>query len=374
MGKIIAIYFPPEEFGLFNLQFATYLFFFSLLVSPFIQYVKVTTKTLMPKIGYQNFLYLLVILIIVFYFFLIIAFNFYFEMHFYLYIILALMIISNVFYNILSDYFNLQNLLVYFSFINIIKSLSGLIFIGALFYLSYQYSEGVLVLWIIQIVGFIFGSIFFYHLYRIKFSNVFSISFNKLIKNYAKYAWPLMMLSFWSWIISFFDRYVIEYFINIKEVGIYNANYAVGSKFFLLLNPIFLTLLTPKIYTVCKIIEKKQVINKYVKLYIVFSIPILITVYFFSDLIGRLLLSKQYESGFYIIFWIAFAYFFMTLVYLYETIFYAEGKTKIILLSNIYAAVINILLNVLLIPIYGLNGAIIANITSFIIRFIVIKV
>ena len=73
------------------------------------------------------------------------------------------------------------------------------------------------------------------------------------------------------------------------------------------------------------------------------------------------------------IFWIAVAYFFLTLVFLYETIFYADGNTKVILYSNVIAALFNIALNVILIPCYGLNGAIISTLLSFIIRFFVVQ-
>lgn len=75
VGKIIAIYFSPEDFGLYNLQFAVYTFFFSLLLTPFIQYTKTVTKTLLPKLGYSYFLYLVSFLIVVLYFVLITVFS-----------------------------------------------------------------------------------------------------------------------------------------------------------------------------------------------------------------------------------------------------------------------------------------------------------
>ena len=92
-----------------------------------------------------------------------------------------------------------------------------------------------------------------------------------------------------------------------------------------------------------------------------------------GNYIGLFLLSKKYESGFYLIFWISLAYFFLTIVYLYETIFYAESKTKVILLSNVLSAIFNIGLNILLIPLYGLNGAFVATLISFLIRLVVVK-
>ena len=83
-------------------------------------------------------------------------------------------------------------------------------------------------------------------------------------------------------------------------------------------------------------------------------------------------LNKSYEGGFYIIFWLALVYFILTLTYLFETIFYAEHKTKVILNSNIYSAGLNIIFNFLLIPIYGLLGAIISMMISTAFKFLYI--
>lgn len=372
-GKIIAVYFSPENFGLFNLQFAIYTFFFSLLLTPFIQYTKAITKTFLPKLGYRYFLYLGSILMVVFYLILLSVFCIKYSINNFFFLILAFLIPANVLFNLQSDYFNIQNSLNLFSLSNLLKNLSSLCLVGLLFYINYEFRDGTTLLWGIQIVGFIFGTLFFLPHYKILYPSNYVISFYKFIKKYFRYAWPLMVLAFWSWINNYFDRFAIEYYLDVKSVGIYNANYAVGSKFFLLLNPFFLTLLTPNIYNTTSISIRKETIKKYSMLYTLISIPILIVLYFFSHNIGLLLLSKNYESGFYLIFWISLSYFFLTIVYLYETIFYAESKTNVILYSNIVSAIFNILLNVLLIPKYGLNGAFIATLISFLIRLFIVK-
>lgn len=372
-GKIIALYFSPEDFGLYNLQFAIYTFFFSFLLTPFIQYTKTVTKTLLPKLGYSYFLSLGCFLIVVLYFVIITFFSIKYSFNNYFFLILGVLIPANVLFNLLTDYFNVHNCLNLFSLSNLLKNLGGLCFVGLIFYINYNYRDGVTLLWIIQIVGFILGTLLFLPYYKISLYGNYKISYNKFIIKYAKYSWPLMILAFWSWINNYFDRFAIEYFLDVKSVGIYNANYSVGSKFFLLLNPFFLTLLTPSIYNTINISDRKDIIKKYTNLYILIAIPILISIFFLGDYIGFFLLSKKYESGFYLIFWISLAYFFLTIVYLYESIFYAESKTKVILFSNIMSAILNILLNVWLIPLYQLNGAFIATLISFLIRFLVVK-
>lgn len=372
-GKIIAVYFSPADYGLYNLQFALYTFFFSLLISPLMQFFKSTTKTLLPKIGYSFYLYLGIILMLSCYLITIALYGYKYEGNFWFFIILLFTIPSNLLFNLLMDYFNIHNELNLFSAMNLLKSVGGICFISLLYYFNYKYSDGSLVLWILQIISFLIGSLFFIPYFKVKFVSSYNISFKNFFKKYFLFAWPLITLAFWGWVNNYSDRFFIEHYLDVKQVGIYNANYSLGSKFFLLLNPLFLTLLVPKVYSNTSAEKRKRVINKYVGFYILISIPILVLVYFTSNFIGLILLSKSYESGFYMIFWIAVAYFFLTLVFLYETIFYADGNTKVILYSNVIAALFNIALNVILIPCYGLNGAIISTLLSFIIRFFVVQ-
>ncbi len=370
-GKIIAIYISPEDFGLYNIQFAIYIFFFSLLISPLLEFFKSTTKTLLPKIGYSFYLYLAIVLMLSFYLIALVILNFKYDINFYL--ILLLIIPSNFLFNLLMDYFNVHNRLNLFSAMNLLRTIGGMCFIGLLYFINYNYSDGSVVLWLLQIISFIIGILFFIPFYKIKYIGTFNISFRNFFKKYILFAWPLIILSFWSWITNFSDRFFIEHYLDVKQVGIYNANYSLGSKFFLLLSPLFLTLLVPNVYSNISTNKKKLKINKYAKFYILISILVLVLIYFTDNFIGLMLLSESYESGFYIIFWIAFAFFFLTLSFFYETIFYAEQQTKVILYSNIAAAIFNILLNIVLIPLYGLNGAIISTLFSFITRFIVVQ-
>ena len=113
-------------------------------------------------------------------------------------------------------------------------------------------------------------------------------------------------------------------------------------------------------------------IIKYSKSYLKLGLLLLILVFAFRNVIGSILLSNNYSKGFDIIFWVAISYLFITVSYIFETIFYVEHKTKVILLSNILCAIINIVLNLLLVRYIGLYGAVIAVISSALIKFLYI--
>src|SRR5690606_14608684 len=67
-GKLIAEFISPEQFGLYNLQFAAFTFFFSLLINPTIAFIKASYQNLIPKIGLRPFFYVLSLLSILLYF------------------------------------------------------------------------------------------------------------------------------------------------------------------------------------------------------------------------------------------------------------------------------------------------------------------
>ena len=77
----------------------------------------------------------------------------------------------------------------------------------------------------------------------------------------------------------------------------------------------------------------------------------------------------MYAEGFYIIPGINIAYFLITLSYLFELLFMLNLK-QIYFISNLAAALLNIILNIILIPILGIYGAMLATVFSFAIKLI----
>jgi len=370
-GKLIAEFIIPEQFGLYNLQFAAFIFFFSLLVGPSITFVKASYQNLLPDLGYKPFFVTILGLSIILFFALIIFFNIYKSgeyMSWGLCLVFFLIIPVNIINAVILDQFNVLDRINLFSSLSILKSLVGLGFLAIVFFFIHNFTTDYLLLWGMQLAIGLISVVFF--LFRIKtYKRKSLIKFKSFWKKHWVFTGPLIFLAIWSWINNYFDRYVIEAFLGLNDVGIYNANYGLGSKFFAMLNPIFLVLLTPIIYQDNIKSIKKNAISKYSRFYFILGAFLLIIIFFTTDFIGLLLLSEKYSEGFYIIFWIALCFLIMTGTFLYETIFYANHQTKVILYSNIISAFANIILTLILIPYYGLNGAIIAMLASVIIRF-----
>lgn len=371
-GKLIAQFILPEQFGLYNLQFAASTFFLSLLVGPTIVFIKSSYHNLFHKFGSKPFLvilgvmttFLVVILLIIY-----TLFSHDLKFINYYYGLIILLIPLNVINSLATDQFNILDKINLYSSSSVIKSVVGIIFLIASINLFPNPIYGCLILWGIQLGISLVSLYYFISKYQTyKSANYFS--YRDLIKKHFVFTIPLMYLAFWTWINNYLDRYIIDYYMTLKDVGIYNANYALGSKFFLLLSPIFMVILSPKIYKNVSISLRKDEIKKIATKYLLIGILILAILFFNTDFIGLLFLNKTYEAGFYIIYWLALVYFILTLTYLFETIFYAEHKTKVILVSNIVSAGLNIIFNLVLIPVYGLAGAVISMLISTVFRFL----
>jgi O-antigen/teichoic acid export membrane protein len=364
-GKLIAIYILPEEFGVYSIQWATFILFATLLITPMIQFVKSTEKTIIPKIGTKYYIYTLVGIVFIAYISLLLFLHFYYgNLNIVLILVLLFFLPLYTINSILANFLNVQNDLISFSKLSLLRSGTGLFFIVLYFALNFSFLAQTEVLWIIQLSGVFLGFAFFISKYRLVTAK-FKVAYIAFFKKYIRFAGPLMVVAFWAWINNYFDRYAIEYFLSIKDVGVYNASYSVGSKFFLMISPLFAILVTPTVFSNKPSKEKKRIMLRYTLFYSTLAIPVLIVIYFSSAFIGNILLSEKYEEGFFMIFWIALAFFMFTLAQLFELYFYSELQTKIILIGNVLSAVVNIILNIVLIPKLGILGAALATCLGF---------
>ncbi|MEZ8316941.1 polysaccharide biosynthesis C-terminal domain-containing protein [Vibrio splendidus] len=369
-GKLIAVNFTPEQYGSYTLQFAVYIFFNSFFISPTLQYVKTKNNRLNNKHGFKVYQYIIFIAsIIVTALTGLFLWNKYNEINVSFVILIMIFCMHDAFFKMALDKINTDGRVVAYSLISFANKLLLLFFAFMLLELSEDFDSEYI--W----GGLMLSSIFTYLLCILannKHKNrvVKKITITMHSKHMFRYSLPLALMSVWSWITNYFDRFVIEYYMNFSDLGLYNAAYGLGSKFFSLLVPVYLIILTPFIYGKSKTNLKKEKIVKSVYSYILIGFILILIVHLTYDFIGYVFLSKQYADGFFVISGMNIAYFFLTISYLYELLLYSESKTKLILNINIFSALSNIFLNVLFIPIYGLQGAIIATIISFLIKLI----
>ena len=188
-----------------------------------------------------------------------------------------------------------------------------------------------------------------------------------VLKPYLLFSLPLIPAALSCLIVEMSDRYVIAYFLGVASVGIYSAAYSLGTVIGLFMSPLGITLLPTmfKLYDNNKIEELKMHLNYSLKFYLMFAIP---------SLFGLTVLSKSLLLTFTTSEFVS-AYLVVPIVAL-GTIFYVGGgtiaiilqilkKTKILAIVGGAAAAINLILNIILIPIIGILGAAISTLITF---------
>lgn len=187
-----------------------------------------------------------------------------------------------------------------------------------------------------------------------------------------KLSWPLMLQSF-VWIIyTRIDRLFIGYYLQSREVAVYSAATSIAGLLSMIPQSFsFLSLpLFSKFVADESLIDLRVVYKKITALMFAISLPIFICLAFLSKDILNLLYGTGYTSGATALLIVSGGILSRCLIGPASDSLIGAGKTKAPLISLTAGCVSNILLNVILIPKYGINGAAIATcISMFISRF-----
>jgi len=196
-------------------------------------------------------------------------------------------------------------------------------------------------------------------------------------KSLLSFGWYLPAGYFVMWLLTTSDRYFIEHFRTLKEVGTYSLNYGLWSMPFLIINGWLEVWTRPHIYKSASE-ENWGFVIKIILRRLAFAIllcPLLLFFYyFFSELISKLLLNESYRLSKSFILIIAVAHFFQVIGYSILPVFLASKRLKINFIAIFLAALINIVLNIYLIPQFGLVGAAISTLVGYIIWVVILSI
>ncbi len=168
------------------------------------------------------------------------------------------------------------------------------------------------------------------------------------------------------------DRPIVQMYLGLGAVGIYQANYRMGfimmvfvSLFEYAWRPFFMRqhktddqkarLLFARIFTYFMLIAGVAF------LLLSFFLPYLLS----TPIFGRQLLRNDYLSGMNIIPVILFAYIFQGMYTNFIAGIYIKERNKVLPLITGIGAVVNIIVNILLIPILGIMGAALATLAAY---------
>lgn len=195
-----------------------------------------------------------------------------------------------------------------------------------------------------------------------------------MLKSLVSFGYPLMGLSLAMIILNMSDRYIIKYFYGSKEVGLYTTNYAISSAIFTMIMfglsrgiyPKILQAWNDKNYDVAE--KKLGVGGKY---YIMIALPAAIGIFMLSAPIASICLGPKYFEARNVIGIVSIAMFFYGLSEYFNRGWELKANTFPILINCSIAASINIILNLIFIPIYGYMVAAYSTLIAYIVYVII---
>lgn len=246
-------------------------------------------------------------------------------------------------------------------------------------------SIGQIVLTIVLLVFFGYG------LYGVVFSVLFSFSIPLVIAlgiiikqvgfsrpsfsempTYLRFSLPLAPNDLIYWITSSSDRYIVGFFLGVSSVGIYSAAYGIGYLLYIFFMPLQM-ILFPQLSTLYdngEIEEVKTYISYSLKFFLLISVPSVVGLTVLSKQILVLLTTTEFTNGSPVIPLIALSILFAGIYQIIINITYLYKKTKNIFWIQGSSALLNIVLNFILIPFIGIIGAAIATLFSYILMSI----
>ena len=202
-------------------------------------------------------------------------------------------------------------------------------------------------------------------LYRfIKFRGLdFNIS-----KSMLKYAIPLIPNTVLWWITNVSDRYIVAHFWGENMNGMYAAAYKIPS-IIMLVSGIFMDA-----WQISAVTEQKardKFYTKVVSMYAMLLFLLASGVILFTKVIPYVLFAKAYYDAWRYIPLLVMSIVFTCLVNFLGSIYMVEKKSIRSLMTATLSAVINVVLNLWWIPVYGVNGAAAATLRCYLIVFVV---
>jgi O-antigen/teichoic acid export membrane protein len=195
------------------------------------------------------------------------------------------------------------------------------------------------------------------------------------VKPYLLYGLPLVPTSIFLFIVAYSDRYLIEYFLGIDEVGFYSAAYGIGS-IILVFSAYIMYVLRPIAYKLFDCKEESKVKNflsyswKYI---ILFSVPSAFGLSLLAKPIILILTTSEFvETGIIVIPLVAFSIIFYGLGDIFGLILLIYRKSGLFSIIIGISAFINLVLNIILIPKLNVLGAAISTLLAYMIYLFII--
>jgi O-antigen/teichoic acid export membrane protein len=189
-----------------------------------------------------------------------------------------------------------------------------------------------------------------------------------VVKKLVVFSFPLFISSVLTFLVTWADTLMLGYFKNAEIVGIYNSAVPLAQLIPLFLNSagyIYMPVAS-SLYARGKLAEMRRTYQILTKWIFLFTLPIFSIMFLFPEATISFFFGERYLWAGNALRILSLGFMFHSFVGMNGISLIVTGESNFILVSNIVVTGLNILLNILLIPIYGMEGAATATAVSYI--------
>jgi len=248
-----------------------------------------------------------------------------------------------------------------------IGSLVSIFILSLLKLLIIFFGKGIIYFAFIYLLESLLYAIMFIFIYK-KFNyKILGWTFNKKISLLIlKDSWPLLFVSAFTIIYSRIDQVMVKHFIDQTAVGLYGAAVSIAEIWYfipgIIVSSIFPAIINAK--KINEIVYKKRLADLFLLITII-SLGISIPIFILAKPIIYIIFGSSYLSAISILQIYVWAGIGLSLTNALNHYLINENKTKILFIISLSGMIINVILNLFLIPLYKNNGAAIATLISY---------
>lgn len=189
------------------------------------------------------------------------------------------------------------------------------------------------------------------------------------------YGFALVFVTFLAEVLSASDRYMLQAFKGAYQVGLYSMVYTLVTNSLGIIAT-FITLASAPVIT--QVYEREgerravSLIGKITRYFLMLLVPATVGLWVLRDPITRVVTSSKYVPAEPAYLPVAAGIAFFYISWLPATAFMLRKRTKLALIPMTIATVVNIVINLLLIPRYGFTGAAWATFISYLVYLVVL--
>lgn len=185
-------------------------------------------------------------------------------------------------------------------------------------------------------------------------------------RKYIAFGLPLIFELIALWVLGFSDRFILNKAVSLEELGTYTLGYQIGMVVNLVVNSI-----DTAWYPYFAALERTDCINKSAIKRIVTFIVLLISISGMCIALlaesALLIIGAEFSDASKITPWIAASYVFLGFAIIPRTVLLTDGRTIRLAVAACTAAITSLLLNLMIVPRYGIQSAAVVNLVSYLV-------